>query len=71
MQNDWILDVLADLQTFARTNKLTVLAEQLGDIKLTAAAEILSARERAVALPNDQDYPAGADIRSVRAGRRA
>ena len=72
MQHDWILDVLADLQTFAHTNKLTVLAEQLGDIKLVAAAEILSVKERALALPNDQeDYAARAGIRGVRASRRA
>lgn len=71
MQHDWILDVLADLQTFARTNKLTVLAEQLGDTKLIAAAEILTAKEKALALPHEQDYPAGADIRHVGASRRA
>lgn len=72
MQHDWILDVLADLQTFAHTNKLTVLAEQLGDIKLIAAAEILTVKERALTHPNDQDdYAAGTDIGGVGASRRA
>ncbi|HBS48846.1 MAG TPA: hypothetical protein DEA05_01530 [Rhodobacteraceae bacterium] len=40
VQNVWILDVLADLETFASANGLPMLAEQLGDTRLTAAAEI-------------------------------
>lgn len=42
MQNEWILDVLADLRTFARQNGLGVLAEQIDDTKLVAAAELTS-----------------------------
>jgi hypothetical protein len=50
MQHDWILDVLADLTTFARRNGLTTLAEELDDAQLVAAAEIgLSARGGPVA----------------------
>ncbi len=42
MQNEWILDVLADLRTFARQNGLGVLAEQIDDTRLVAAAELTS-----------------------------
>ncbi|MCA0042666.1 hypothetical protein [Celeribacter litoreus] len=44
MRNDWILDVLADLRTFAEQNGLSASAEQLGDTCLVIAAE-LSNRE--------------------------
>ena len=40
MQNEWILDVLADLKTFAQQNGLGVLAEQLDDTQLVAASEL-------------------------------
>lgn len=40
MHYDWILDVLTDLKSFAVTNGLTVLAEQLDDASLIAAMEI-------------------------------
>ncbi len=46
-QNDWILDVLSDLNAFAVENGLTALAEQLDDTKLIAAAEIASLRNEA------------------------
>lgn len=52
-QNEWILDVLADLKTFAASNGLKVLAEQLDDTKLVAAAEIALQSE---------DVRAGADV---------
>ena len=40
MQHDWILDVLADLKTFAQNNCLPGLAEQLDDTRHMALAEI-------------------------------
>lgn len=40
MQYDWMLDVLTDLKAFAKSNGLTLLAEQLDDTALVAAAEI-------------------------------
>ena len=46
MQTDWILDVLADLKTFAMSNDLPVLAEQLDDTALVAMAEIATREER-------------------------
>ena len=46
MKDDWILDVLADLRAFARSNGLIELAEQLEDSSLVAAAELTSRGER-------------------------
>ena len=40
MSINWILDVLADLKSFAVRNELGALAEQLDDTTLVAAAEI-------------------------------
>jgi len=45
MHNEWILDVLADLRTFAQKNGLGVLAEQLDDTSLIAASELASTGE--------------------------
>ena len=42
MSNTWILDVLADLKSFALRNDLSALAEQLDDTTLVAATEIAS-----------------------------
>ena len=42
MANDWIIDVLADLKTFATENGLTALAGQLEDTALVASTEISS-----------------------------
>ena len=47
MSNEWILDVLADLKTFARTNGMLVLADQLDDAVLVAASEIASLKKTA------------------------
>ncbi len=46
-KNEWILDVLSDLNAFVVENGLTALAEQLDDTKLIAAAEIASAKHEA------------------------
>lgn len=40
MANDWILDVLADLKAFAKTNGLSKTADQLDDATLIAALEL-------------------------------
>ena len=42
MSHNWILDVLADLKSFAARNNLTALAEQIDDTILVAATEIAS-----------------------------
>ncbi|MES0826282.1 hypothetical protein [Ruegeria sp. SCP11] len=51
-QNEWILDVLSDLNAFAVENGLIALAEQLDDTKLIAAAEIASIKAE-VRTPGD------------------
>jgi hypothetical protein len=43
---DWVLDVLADLRTFAKQNEFSRLAEQLDDSILIAAADLKRARKR-------------------------
>jgi hypothetical protein len=40
MGHDWIIDVLADLKSFASTNDLPLLALQLEETALLASAEI-------------------------------
>ncbi|NIY80516.1 MAG: hypothetical protein HWE33_12795 [Rhodobacteraceae bacterium] len=40
MRNDWILDVLTDLRTFADQNGLKASAEHLADTCLVVAAEL-------------------------------
>lgn len=45
MKNEWILDVLTDLKTFARTNNLPLLAEQLDDTAIVAMAEIAAMKD--------------------------
>ncbi len=51
-QNEWILDVLSDLNAFAVANGLSALAEQLDDTRLIAAAEIASSKDEAYAPAN-------------------
>lgn len=46
MRGYWILDVLADLKSFATANDLTDLAEQLDDTAIVALAEISALEER-------------------------
>ena len=52
MANDWIIDVLADLRTYAASNGLTALAGQLDDATLIAATEIASAKDKAPEMAN-------------------
>jgi len=54
MANDWILDVLADLKTYAKKNGLPALADQLDETLLVAATEIASSEGEApqVAMQN-------------------
>lgn len=40
MGNDWIIDVLADLKSFAKANDLPALAGQLDETVLVASTEI-------------------------------
>jgi len=50
MQQEWVLDVITDLKAFARQNGMRVLAEQLDDTLIVAAAELsvaFGAKQRA------------------------
>lgn len=70
MRSDWILDVLTDLKTFARANKLPALAEQLDDTEIVAMAE-LSARDEAKGEPRYEPATAhGNHLGGTGAGRR-
>ena len=59
MRSDWILDVLADLKTFALSIDLRALAEQLDDTALVALAEIASLEERTQARRHGNDGETG------------
>lgn len=71
MKYDWILDVLADLKTFAQSNGLDALAEQLDDTRLIAATEIVSLAERPTPEVRGDDAATGADIGAIGARARA
>ena len=66
MQNEWILDVLADLGTFARQNGLVELAEQIDDTRLVAAAELAATsapgREGTIGYERATATAAGTDL---------
>lgn len=62
VQNDWILDVLADLKEFALANDLETLAGQLDDTSLIAAVEITSKAEEAREQGNAGYCQSGPDI---------
>ncbi len=65
MVHEWVLDVLADLQSFADANDLTGLAAHLEEAGLIAAAEIVAQAKGAsqhsyadaVAARNDPQRP--------------
>lgn len=40
MQHDWVMNVLADVKTFAQCNGLDRLAEHLDDTMMVATAEL-------------------------------
>ena len=62
MRSDWILDVLADLKTFARANELVALAEQLDDTSIVAMAEIAALREKQYRRIHDGEHGVGTHI---------
>lgn len=68
MHNEWILDVLADLKSFAEQNGLSVLAQQLGDTELVAASELALTGKGHIADERGPAYAAGYNIGGL--GRR-
>lgn len=65
MQNDWILDVLADLKNFASANDLAALAEQLDDTLIVAASVIASKDEELRVGPNDEKGRSGSGFERI------
>ncbi len=70
MANDWILDVLSDLKTFADSNGLPALALQLQDAALIAATELAS-QERPIEDERWGVGHAGANYRVLGTGTNA
>ena len=66
MRSDWILDVLTDLKTFARSHELMALAEQLEDMAIVAMAEIATLNERQAASALATEYASGTHIGGTR-----
>jgi hypothetical protein len=71
MKSDWILDVLADLKTFAAANGLPALAEQLNDTAIIAHAEISARDEEIQGGPDGDELASGRDIRTIGASGHA
>lgn len=71
MKNDWILDVLADLRTFASSNDMGTLAEQLDNTMLVAASELVSRTGEAYTCVNASTGTTGKDPRSTGRHQRA
>lgn len=68
MANDWIIDVLADLKTFASENGLVALAGQLDDTMLVATAEVSSTGGAANEMVSWDVGNTGRNNRTVTAG---
>jgi len=64
MSQEWIVDVLADLKTFARQNDMGQLAEHLDETMMVAAAE-LAHRVEGEAQLMDYDAPRTGTLRRV------
>ncbi|WP_342076641.1 hypothetical protein [Yoonia sp. SS1-5] len=71
MGHEWIIDVLADLKSFAKKNDLPLLAAQLDDTALIASAEISTIFERTSPMKRGDCAGTGTIFNSPGAGRRA
>lgn len=71
MKYDWILDVLADLKTFAQSNDLRVLADQLEETRQIAAIEIVSVSDLTGLVAHGDDTATGTYSGSARERARA
>lgn len=68
MRSDWILDVLADLKTFALSIDMPALAEQLDDTAIVAMAEIAAREERVQTQAHGQEQSIGCHTGEFGAG---
>lgn len=71
MHYNWILDVLNDLRSFADSNGLPVLSEQLADAQLVAATELANKEGRTPSAVSGNGSGAGTDSLLRSAGRSA
>ncbi len=55
MDNEWVLDVLADLKAFAEANDLCATVVKLEEARNTARAEILAAEQAPLRRPTHRD----------------
>jgi threonine/homoserine efflux transporter RhtA len=65
MKNDWILDVLADLKSFAQSNGHVLLAEQLTQARIVATVEIASAGAGGTIAFHGDEAPVGTNSRGT------
>ena len=71
MSNDWILDVLNDLRSYAGKNGLEALAEQLDETIFVAAVEISTEEDRARSARHPNVVASRAPIRASFPGPNA
>lgn len=71
MGHEWIIDVLADLRSFAAANNLPVLASQLDETALIASAEIDTTMEKPSRQVRGDGPGTGLVFASTGASRRA
>ncbi len=71
MGHEWIIDVLADLKSFASTNNLPILAAQLDETALIASAEIDAVTEKPSRQARGESPGTGHFFTSTGASRRA
>jgi hypothetical protein len=65
MTNDWIIDVIADLGSFARQNGYVSLSASLREAALVAAAELAQAGGRPADAAGQEDGPSGRGSRPL------
>ena len=61
MQNEWLLDVLSDLKSFAGANGLYRLSHQLDETRAVALSEMSSCRREAPVAMSTDERRVGAD----------
>ena len=71
MQHDWILDVLADIRTYAQSNGLSAVAEQIEDARTVAMAEFASGTEETALGGGPIETAHRAIVAPIGASRRA
>jgi hypothetical protein len=62
MQNEWLLDVLSDLRSFAGANGMAQLSQQLDTARAVALIELTSCRVEAPVAKTRDETRVGADF---------